>query len=67
MNGANPKYVLRNHILEKSIKMAEDGDFSEVNRLLDLFKDPYDVDDNKSASAEYQSPPKTEDLCLKVT
>jgi len=67
MNSANPKFILRNHILEKSIQMAEDGDFSEVNRLLELFKDPYDIEDQKDSTPEYQSPPKSEDICLKVT
>ena len=47
--------------------MAEDGDFSEVNRLLELFKNPYDVKDEKDSASEYQSPPKSEDICLKVT
>ena len=47
--------------------MAENGDFSEVNRLLELFKDPYDVEDQKESAQEYQSQPKSEDLSLKVT
>ena len=67
MNSVNPKFILRNHILEKSIQMAENGDFSEVNRLLELFKDPYDVEDQKESAQEYQSQPKSEDLSLKVT
>lgn len=41
MNKANPKYVLRNYLAQQAIDKAEQGDFSEVKRLLNLLKHPY--------------------------
>ena len=42
MNRANPKYVLRNHLAEQAIRQANEKDFSEVERLLDVLRRPYD-------------------------
>ncbi|XP_019864467.1 PREDICTED: selenoprotein O-like [Amphimedon queenslandica] len=42
MNNANPRFVLRNHIAQSAISLAEDGDFSEVNKVLQLLQKPYD-------------------------
>jgi serine/tyrosine/threonine adenylyltransferase len=42
MNRVNPKYVLRNHLAENAIKAAAQKDFSEVARLLDVLRHPYD-------------------------
>jgi uncharacterized protein YdiU (UPF0061 family) len=39
---ANPKYVLRNHLGETAIRMAQAGDFSEVDNLLALLRHPFD-------------------------
>ena len=44
MNSHNPKIVLRNHLAQYSIEKAEQGDFSEVRRLLRLLEKPYDED-----------------------
>ena len=42
MNRINPKYVLRNHIAQRAIEQAnEQQDYSEIDRLLTLLKDPY--------------------------
>jgi len=41
MRGANPKYILRNYLAQRAIEMAEQGDYSEVNRLLQLLQNPY--------------------------
>ena len=38
----NPKYVLRNHLGETAIRMAQAGDFSEVDNLLTLLSSPFD-------------------------
>lgn len=42
MNSVNPKYVFRNYIAQQAIDQAEQGDFSMVNELLEVFKNPYD-------------------------
>jgi uncharacterized protein YdiU (UPF0061 family) len=41
MNGANPVYVLRNHLAENAIRAAQQGDAAEIDTLLKLLKDPY--------------------------
>lgn len=38
----NPKYVLKNYILQEAIDLAEKGDFSLVNDLLSIAHNPYD-------------------------
>uniref|UniRef100_H3BB85 Selenoprotein O n=2 Tax=Latimeria chalumnae TaxID=7897 RepID=H3BB85_LATCH len=41
MNSNNPKFVLRNYIAQNAIEAAENGDFSEVRRVLKLLENPY--------------------------
>lgn len=38
----NPKYILKNYILQEAIEKAEKGDNSLVNSLLKLAQNPYD-------------------------
>ncbi|KAJ6945112.1 hypothetical protein NC651_000216 [Populus alba x Populus x berolinensis] len=42
MDSVNPKYVLRNYLCQTAIDAAEQGDYSEVKRLLKLMERPYD-------------------------
>jgi serine/tyrosine/threonine adenylyltransferase len=42
MNLTNPKYVLRNYLSQQAIDKATAGDFTEVARLLDVMRKPYD-------------------------
>jgi len=42
MNRTNPKYVLRNYLSQVAIDKAEAGDYSEILRLHELLKQPYD-------------------------
>ncbi len=43
MDGANPKYILRNYLAQVAIRKAErERDFSEVERLLTLLRHPFD-------------------------
>ncbi len=42
MRRVNPKYILRNYLAQLAIDKAEEGDFSEVNRLAALLRHPYD-------------------------
>ena len=43
MNGCNPIVVFRNYVAQAAIEAAERGDYSEVNRVLELVKRPYDT------------------------
>ncbi len=38
----NPKYVLKNHMLQEAIEEAEKGDFKKVEELLYIASHPYD-------------------------
>ncbi|MDN5511201.1 YdiU family protein [Acinetobacter sp.] len=38
---ANPQYILRNHMAQKAIELAERDDFSEVERLFKLLSQPF--------------------------
>jgi uncharacterized protein YdiU (UPF0061 family) len=42
MNGVNPKYVLRNYLAQVAIDKAQHKDFSEVERLLKVLRQPFD-------------------------
>jgi len=56
MQGANPRYILRNWIAQRAIELAEEEDFSEVRFLLQLLQNPFSI--SKEAEAKgYASPP----------
>ncbi|RWV79738.1 hypothetical protein GW17_00059079 [Ensete ventricosum] len=52
MDSVNPKYVLRNHLCQRAIDAAEQGDYSEVRRLLELVEKPYDEQPRMEKYAE---------------
>ncbi|WP_448761346.1 protein adenylyltransferase SelO [Acinetobacter tandoii] len=53
MQQTNPVYILRNHMAQKAIELAERNDFSEVDRLFKLLSQPFTIQPNLE---------KTEDL-----
>jgi uncharacterized protein YdiU (UPF0061 family) len=55
MNRVNPKYVLRNHLVQKAISQAtQHQDYSEIDRLLNLLNDPFT---ERPGMEEYAAPP----------
>jgi uncharacterized protein YdiU (UPF0061 family) len=58
MQAVNPRYVLRNWIAQKAIQAAEADDFSEVQFLLQLLRNPFRVSPEAEAKG-YASPPPT--------
>jgi len=42
MNRVNPKFILRNHLAQGAIEMAQQDDFTEVNRLQIVLSRPFD-------------------------
>jgi len=42
MCSVNPKYILRNYLVQNAIEKAERRDFSEIDRLLELLAKPFD-------------------------
>jgi len=42
MNRLNPKYVLRNHLAQRTIEKAQADDFSEIALLMRLLQSPFD-------------------------
>jgi uncharacterized protein YdiU (UPF0061 family) len=42
MNRINPKFILRNHLAQRAIEMAQGDDFTEVNRLQYILSRPFD-------------------------
>jgi serine/tyrosine/threonine adenylyltransferase len=41
MERVNPRYVLRNYLAQQAIDKAQQGDFSEIDRLFTLLQDPF--------------------------
>lgn len=46
MNSVNPRYVLRNHLVQKAIMKAEQENFDEARRLLQALEKPFDENSN---------------------
>jgi uncharacterized protein YdiU (UPF0061 family) len=41
MKKINPKYIIKNYMLQEAIEKAHDGDYSLVNDLLNIAQNPY--------------------------
>ena len=57
MNSINPCYIPRNHIIEKALNSATNNDMSEINKLLEIFKNPFEKQD---ISEDYLTPSNNE-------
>ena len=57
MNSINPCYIPRNHIIEKALNNANNNDMSEINKLLEIFKNPFEKQD---ISEDYLTPSNSE-------
>jgi hypothetical protein len=55
MRLANPKYVLRNYMVQTAIVKAENKDYSEIDNLFKLLTDPFDEQPEMESYA--QDPP----------
>ena len=55
MHRVNPKYILRNYLVQQAIEAAQrERDFGEINRLLELLRRPYD---DQPDMERYAAPP----------
>jgi protein adenylyltransferase len=54
MNRVNPKYILRNYLAQTAIERAQAKDYSEIDRLRQLLKDPFAEQPDMDA---YAAPP----------
>ena len=53
MRRANPKFVLRNHLVQTAIERAQKGDYSETQRLLKILERPFDEQPHNEADAGF--------------
>ncbi len=53
MNRINPKFVLRNHLAQAAIQRAQEGDFTEVQRLMKVLARPFDEQPEHAADAGF--------------
>lgn len=42
MHSTNPKFILRNYLAQVAIDKADSGDYSEISKLLNIMRNPYD-------------------------
>ncbi len=63
MNAVNPKYILRNYILENTIQAAKDGNIAEIEKIRQIFSRPFDEQPEHEQYAKL--PPQwAEDICI---
>ncbi|SFB82301.1 Uncharacterized conserved protein YdiU, UPF0061 family [Marinospirillum celere] len=64
LESRNPWVLPRTHLLQKAIEAAEGGDFSEVERQLAIFKQPFDA--SQRQPGDWESPP-VDKQCLSLS
>lgn len=63
LRSQNPVYILRNHMAQQAIDQAIEDDFSEVERLFLLLKNPYQFQEN-SQTQDRQPPKNGEEIVV---
>ncbi|ESO91618.1 hypothetical protein LOTGIDRAFT_122035 [Lottia gigantea] len=66
MSETNPKYILRNWMAQQAIEGAENGDFSEVKKLLRVLSRPF-VTQLEAELSHYSSKPPSWSKTLQVS
>ena len=64
MQSINPKYILRNHLAQHAIELAQKKDFSEVARLLKILENPYT---HQAVSESYALGPSPELAAIPIS
>ena len=59
MNRVNPKFILRNHLAQRAIEMAQEDNFTEVNQLQLVLSRPFD---EQSAFEQYALAPLPDEV-----
>ncbi len=54
MDRVNPRYVLRNHLVQRAIELAEEGDYTEIHRLHKMMSTPFS---EQKLPSWYAAPP----------
>ena len=58
MNGVNPLYIPRNHIVEEALQAAEkEANYAPIEKLMDVLSDPYTA---REGLEEYALPPSAD-------
>ena len=57
MDCINPCYIPRNHIIEEALNNAVNNNMSKINKLLEIFKNPYK---KQNISEDYLTPSNSE-------
>ena len=53
MSSSNPMVIPRNHKIEEALMLANNGDLTLFNKLTEILKNPYQVNEN---NLEFMSP-----------
>ena len=60
----NPRIIPRNHIVEKALKKAEEGDLKTINEYIKILKNPYGSEIN--IADEFFMPPNDNEKVLQT-
>ena len=64
MKKVNPKYIIKNYMLQEAIELAHEGDYSLVNDLLNIAQNPFD---EHKAFERYAQPTPMEHANLQLS